>query len=76
MKCPALSAGGRCKILPAAESFEVLAVDVLGLYEKVQAVAAKEARAAGKWLQDATTIELWAGGDSRATEHAELTVTL
>ena len=48
----------------------------MGLYEKVQAVAAKEARAAGKWLQDATAIELWAGGDSRATEHAELTVTL
>ncbi len=31
--------------------------------------------AAGKWVQDATTLDVWAGGDSTATLHAELPVT-
>jgi beta-glucosidase len=31
--------------------------------------------AAGKWVQDAEAFDLWAGGDSTATLHAELQVT-
>ncbi len=30
---------------------------------------------AGRWVQDATTIDLWVGSDSRATLHAQLVIT-
>jgi beta-glucosidase len=31
--------------------------------------------AKGRWLQDAVPFDVWVGGDSKATAHAELTVT-